>query len=407
MVGLLLTYIWRFHDLTPLVTTLRVAAICTVSSWAFLLLQPRLSVLSSAVKKPYIFLFLLFSVWGAFTVPTALSPPVAWQSWFQGHFKTMTMILFILTCLRSFTIVRFAIMTQVVGGGVLALFYIKSGFPQAYTPVPMYDRNDFSLALNIALPMALFLALTERAVPKKRILWGTVLAIATSVMMSQSRGGFLTIAATTLFTVTMVRDLKWRHRLLPPILLVVGVLLLPAEVQDRLATLLNPSEDYNMSDEQGRVEIWKRGLGYLDEHKFMGVGWDNFPVAEGTISQTARMLGSARNTAVHNSFLQAAVETGIPGFILFLAMIFAAMVRLFLLRTRLDRIARRGVVREMVLCADFLLVSIVAYCIGGFFLSMAYTPMLYGQLALAAGLEMSAARWLRHVRATGREPAIP
>ena len=402
LAGLLLTYIWRFHDLTGVVRSLRIAAICTVLSWAFLLVQPRLSVLSRAVRLPYVALFLAFSVWGGFSVPFALDSELAWSGWFEAHFKTVTFFLFVISCLSSFAYVRLAILVQVLGGAVLAFFYIKSGFPQFYTPVPMYDRNDFALVMNVALPMGLFWAFSAPSATARKLLWGIVLAFGACIMMGQSRGGFVTVAVTTLFTVSSVKGVKLRYRILPPILIGVSLFFLPAEVQDRLSTLLNPTEDYNYNDSGGRVEIWKRGLGYLNDHKVLGVGWNNFPVAEGTLSETAQTFGYAQNKAVHNSFLQVAVETGIPGFLLWVSMILVTMRRLLRLRRRLRKRYHPDSVRDFVLCADFLLVSLIGFCIGAQFLTMAYFPILFGQVALAAGLELSVADWKRKQRAPRR-----
>ncbi len=406
LAGLLLTYIWRFHDLTPLVSSLRIVAICTVGSWAFLIVKPRLPVLLRALRLPYVWLFVAFSVWGGITVPFALDSDVAWAGWFSAHLKTVTFFFFVISCLSSFAAVRFATLVQVLGGTVLAAFYIKSGFPQWYTPVPMYDRNDFALVMNTALPMALFWALSARNSAARKILWGLAVAFATCVMMGQSRGGFVTLSVTALFTVVTVKGVKLRYRLLAPILIALSLFTLPTEVQDRLSTLLDPTEDYNFNDEQGRIEIWKRGLGYLDDHKIVGVGWDNFPVAEGTLSERAQSFGTARYTAVHNSFLQVAAETGIPGFLLWFSMIVSALVRLLKLRMRLRRRYPDDSVRDFVLCADFLFVGLIGYCIGCQFLTMAYFPILFVQIALAAGLELSVAKWRRRpsagpVRRTG------
>jgi len=394
MVAILLAYIWRFHDLTPSLSSLRIAAICTVGSWLFLVLQPRLPVLRRAVRLPYVALFLAFSIWGGVTVYFALSPEVAWEQWFSGHLKTVTMVLFVISCFTSFRLVRMAILAQVLGGAVLAFFYIKGGFSQWHFPVPMYDRNDTALVLNVALPMALFCVFTARTSVTKLAYTAVVLAIATSVMMSQSRGGFLTIAVTTAFTVVSVKKIKLRYRLLPLVLMVLGLLALPADVQNRLETIVNPTEDYNFTSDTGRIEIWKRGVKYTNEHRMFGLGWMNFPVAEATISERAR-LGRGSLVSVHNSFLQVAAETGIPGFLLWFSMIVASVVRLVRLRMRFSKIPAAGPVRDFVLCADFLLVSILGFCVGGQFLTMAYYPILFGQIALVAGLELTSSRWLR------------
>ena len=398
LAALLLTYIWRFHDLTPFLSPLRIAAVATVLSWAYLVFNPRIAQLRKVLRYPYVWCFLLFSLWAAATVPFALQPSLAWAAWWEGHFKTITMFLFMLTCLTTLNNVRFAVAAQVFGGAVLAFFYAKSGFSQQFTPVPSYDRNDFALALNVILALTLYLAFASRGKHEKWLLWGAAGIMALCVMMSQSRGGFLTLAGIVLFTMVRVRGIKLRYRLLPPIIVAVSLLFVPAEIKDRLGTLLNPTEDYNFDHEVGRIAIWKRGLRYLGDRPVMGVGMENFPVAEAMFGGLARNQGKARGAVTHNSFLQVAVEVGLPGIFLYMAMLGSAVLRLGRLRTRFDRLRADPQARDLVLAADFTMVSILGFCIGGFFLSMGYTPMVFSLMALTAGLEVSGEKWLQRRR---------
>ena len=52
--------------------------------------------------------------------------------------------------------------------------------------------------------------------------------------------------------------------------------------------ILSPEEDYNWSSATGRLPIAKRGLGYMMDHPFLGIGLHNFERAEGTISSVAQ-----------------------------------------------------------------------------------------------------------------------
>jgi len=399
MAGLLLTYIWRFHDLTSGLSALRLAAICTVGSWVYLVLKPRWRVLGRAVRLPYVSLFLVFSAWGLITAFFALSPEVAFLDWREAHFKTITMVLFLISALTTFALIRLAIVVQTTGAAVLAYFYIKGGFAQWGSPVPMYDRNDMALLFNVALPLILFLVFTAKT-RNGRVLVGLVaLAVATSVLMSQSRSGFLTFGVTVAGTLVIARGIPLKFRLALPVLLGLSLFALPSHIQERLSTILEAEEDYNYTSETGRVEIWKRGLGYINDHKAFGVGWQNFYIAEATISERARLGTGGRGQVAHNSFIQVAAETGVPGFILYVGAIVAAIVSLLRLQARLRRFRGVPLAHEMSLCAAFLIISIIAFCVGGQFLSMSYHPLLFGQFALAAGLQFSAAGWEREQQA--------
>jgi len=80
-------------------------------------------------------------------------------------------------------------------------------------------------------------------------------------------------------------------------------------------TIIKPEEDYNRTAEEGRVKIWKRGIGYMMLHPVFGVGAANFPVAEGTISPLAGRTEVGLGVkwgAAHDSFVQIGAELGIP-----------------------------------------------------------------------------------------------
>jgi len=402
LAGILLTYIWRFHDLAPQLRSLRMAAFATVGSWAFLVLAPRLPVLGKVLRYPYVWLYLVWTVWMGLLVPNALNPDWAWTVWFEAHLKTVTMLLFLLGTITSFALVRSSMAIHVLGAWVMAFFYIKGGFSQDVTPVPGYDRNDLALALNFSLPFALFLAMQAEAKWERILLWGISLAIATSVLMSQSRGGFVTLALVILFMMVRVERISLRARVIPVVLLLGSFFFLPQHIKDRLGTMLNPSEDYNLTAETGRIQVWKRGIGYFKDHPVAGVGISNFPVAELTLSEQAQRGGRATRVVTHNSYLEVAVESGLPGLLMYLGMFFSVGFSTVRLRGRLNRIRGSPQAERLVLLADFLTLSLIGYAFGSFFLSMAYSPMLPAFLALAAGFRYTVERWMRQVGAATR-----
>jgi probable O-glycosylation ligase (exosortase A-associated) len=382
------------------------AAFATVASWAFLVLAPNARQLGQALRLPYVLLMVVWVLWTGAMVPNALDPERAWTIWSDGSVKTLTMFLFVLGFLVSLASVRALMAVQILGAATLTFFYVKGGFPLWGTPVPMYDVNDLALHLNMALPMVLFFAMS---IDGRRIrvgLWVLAVFVAVSILMTESRGGFLTLGI--LFTALWVgaRGIKIWMRLVPAIALIVGFFFLPEPVQDRLSTLFSLTEDYNYTEEQGRVEIWKRGLGYLSDHPLTGVGIANFPVAEQTLSDRALYTGTAPARVTHNSFLQVAAETGIPGFLLYLGAFLTAFHRLGHLRGRLKRVRNSPVAGELALMSGFLFMSLLAFCVGGFFLSLGYTPVLFSVIALIAGFDIHVSRWLREASTRSASPVV-
>lgn len=403
LAALLLTYIWRYHDMAPQIQPLRLATLATLLSWGFLLVQPRARQLGRAFRLPYVALVGLWVAWMGVTVPQALVPELAWADWWEGQFRTFTLFLFVLGCVVSFGMVRATLAIHVVGAATITFFYVKGGFPLWGSPVPMYDVNDMALHLNMVLPFTLYFAMTLKD-PRVRFgLWALAGFMAVSVLMTQSRGGFLTLGVILLVLWVRVKGIQWWVRLLPGVALVIGFFFLPAPVKERLSTLFTPTQDYNYSDDQGRIEIWRRGLGYLQQHPVTGVGVSNYPVAEATLSTAAQRDGQAPARVAHNSFLEVATETGIPGFILYMGIFLFAGRNLLRTRARLGRFRGNPEATELTLLADFLLLSLVAFCVGGFFLSMGYTAMLMALFATIAGFELSARDWMRQRRAAAAQ----
>ncbi len=397
----LLTYVWRFHDLSGLIAPLRLSAIATIGSWAFLVCAPRLNHLKSIIPRAGVRPLILSVLWIGVTVPFALSTEIAWESWWGSHFKTLTMVLFLLTCFTTFHTVKQAMAAHIFGAATLAAFYAKGGFALWGSPVPMYDVNDMAMHLNMALPFVLFFAIRAPQGWLKLSLWGLLALLTVCALMTQSRGAFLTVGLLTIIILLKASAIKFWIRLLPPVLVVFAYTFAPPATKERLSTLFTPADDYNVDDEHGRVEIWKRAFGYLSDNPIAGVGMTNFPVADLYLAPQARQ-GQAgwSGKAAHNAFVEMGTETGYPGLTLFLMMLLGALFRLYRIRGLARRHLRGTPVGdEVVLAAEVLSLSIVAYCVGGFFLSMAYAPIIYSVIAMVAGFDLCASRLFPGARA--------
>jgi O-antigen ligase len=122
------------------------------------------------------------------------------------------------------------------------------------------------------------------------------------------------------------------------------------------------------------MQIWKRGIGYMLANPLLGVGPNNFPTAEGTLSPLAQRQQygiGVRWNAAHNSFVQIGAETGLPGLALFIAMIASGFAALR---------------RAPAPLTPALTASLIGFVVGAFFLSLAYSEMLYTLLAFAVAM---------------------
>jgi len=198
-------------------------------------------------------------------------------------------------------------------------------------------------------------------------------------LRSGSRGGFIAFVVVIGFMVLRYTGVPLRLRLLATAVVVVAFLGFATDKYWDQMTTIGSDTDYNMTEESGRINIWRRGVGYMLGNPIFGVGPNNFQVAEGTLSPfaaRAQMGLGVRWNAAHNSYVQAGAELGIPGLLLFLAVIASTLAAL-------RRIGRHG----NSALSSALTASLLGFVVGAFFLSLAYSEMLYTLVALAIGLQ--------------------
>lgn len=379
-----LTYAWRFQELSPLGATLRITVIATVGAWGYLLLQPRADQLRPALKLPALTLMLGFIAWMLIALPFGLDSSRSFDDWTGVHLKTFALLLFVAASASSIENIKRMMAVHIFGATVLAAFYVKAGFPMWGTPVTTYDVNDLALHLNMSIPLVLYFIVASKRGAARAGLWLLVAVFAVCILMTRSRGGFLTLGMLSAVTMVRMKGASLLVRMMPLALLLATYPLLPEDTRARLKTIFSPSSDYNLESEEGRIEIWKRGMGYLAQYPITGVGVHNFLIAERTISARARE-GAVRGQVSHNSFVEVAAETGIPGILLYTSSLAIAIWAAFRMSNDLAR-RRTAVASDAGSVASALGLSMVAFCIGGFFLALAHMQFLMTLIAMTAGL---------------------
>jgi O-antigen ligase len=152
-------------------------------------------------------------------------------------------------------------------------------------------------------------------------------------------------------------------------------------------TILHPTSDYNWvgNAEGGRMDVWRRGIGYMVHHPVTGVGLGAFPVAEGTLSPLASQQAwgvGVKWSAAHNSFVQAGAELGVFGLVAFVGLLASA----FLLARRTAALGLAAGDGTVAALGDALSASFVGYAVAGFFLSQAYAAYLFAMVGILLGL---------------------
>jgi O-antigen ligase len=386
------TAVGRVHELFPILGYLKPALLATalgLGLWALQQRGPRnVGRLRSAATTCLLGLLL----WGALSVPGALNQGLAFQSW-TYYGQTVLLALLVAGSVRNprdverLTLVYFAV-TVVYTAVVLSRFQLGAD-NWRLSRLYYYDANDFATLIVTAMPFGLYFALSRGRVSLRLLALAGLGLLAIGLIRSGSRGGFLAFLAVVAFVLLRVTTIPARMRL-AGLVLIVGITFGAASDQywAQMQTIISPKRDYNITSEEGRVKIWERGIGYMTGNPLFGVGLRNFQVAEGTISAQARRaergLG-VRWGAAHNTFVQIGSELGVPGLLLFLALLantFAGLARAAR-RFKTGEYAGSDASR----LAQTLMASLVGFAVGGFFLSLAYADLLYTLVAFGIGLD--------------------
>jgi O-antigen ligase len=385
------TGVGRVHELLPILLPLKPALVSSILAIGLILLQQtgqrRIRLLRSRTMTWLLGLLL----WGALSVPFALTQGVAFHYWIDFA-RAVLMAVVIAASVRSardlerLVLVYFGI-TVVYTVVILSRFQLG---PDNWRlgRLYFYDANDLATLIATALPLGLYFALTHRRIVLRLLSVVGLLVLVVALIRSGSRGGFLAFLAIVAFILLGFTTIPARARVAG---LVVILAVLGASANDKywtqMQTIVHPNADYNMTDDAGRVKIWKRGIGYMLERPVFGVGMGNFQTAEGTISPLARRREHGRGVrwgAAHNTLVQAGAELGVPGVLCWIGLIATVFVSL---RRVVRYSARAGPAgTDLSRLAQSVMAAVVGFVVGGFFLSLAYSDMLYTLAALAVAL---------------------
>jgi probable O-glycosylation ligase (exosortase A-associated) len=237
------------------------------------------------------------------------------------------------------------------------------------------NPNDLALTLNLLIPFSVALLLTAQRPAIRGLLLATLAADVTAVILTFSRGGFVTL-------VTIFVAYAWKLRRRPErtwawVALLFGlacVPLVPAGYLDRLATITRIEADATGSA-QMRWDDSVLAVNLVLANPIVGTGI-------GTNSLALHEERGARWSAVHNVYLEYAVELGLLGLVLFVLLLVECL-------KSASRVQRRtaGVppMRQLFCFAEAIQVSLLAFAVAGLFHPVAYYLYFYyvGGMAVA------------------------
>jgi len=242
------------------------------------------------------------------------------------------------------------------------------------------DANDFALALNIALPVAFYLMLQTRNKIFKSLLASAGIFIIIGIVVSQSRGGFITLISTMIFII-LSQGKKRVLGLTITAFVVTGIFVLaPASYVERMQTITGPALEKGDTG-YGRIALWKAGLKMMIDHPITGVGLGRYQAAYG---HDYHRKEDRKWRVAHNSYISMGAETGIAGFLLYIYLLYTIFKENNDLRKSLRA---AGMEKHFIyFLSKALTAALVAYCVGTMFLTAWYYIHIYLIIALTLAI---------------------
>ncbi len=389
---MVLTYVWRFQSIFSPIAKLQLTTLATLGAYGLYVLNGDARRRLSHLKQPIVILMLCIFGMMLLSVPGSLWPGGSF-AFIKDFIKTLVFALLLAAGVRAFADVERLAAVHVLGAMVYSAMVLRGTGVDPLgraRGIGGYDSNDYSLLLVCTLPLTAYFLATAKTTLRKILAGVAILALTLAIVKGGSRSGFVGLIAVFGYMLIAYSALPKKFRIGAVIVSLVGLMFVANESYwQRMSTLLNPSQDYNWSGNAylGRMQIWKRGLSYMWQRPLLGVGIGRFGTAEGRLSERAQGPDygpGLRWTSPHNSFVEIGAELGVPGLLLFIALILytlRAMLRLG--RSPPGVSGRRDPQAAM---AQAMVAVMIGYVVVGFFISQAYSYYLYSLLGIMVGL---------------------
>jgi O-antigen ligase len=235
------------------------------------------------------------------------------------------------------------------------------------------NPNDLAFAIVLSLPFCLAFLISAKKAFVKMAWLGSILIMLMALVMTASRGGFVTLVVAGTVCLWHFGVRGRRFFLVIGTVAVSGVILIAAggKLIDRFQAISGESVEGRYAAYESyeqRKYLMEKAIEGIERYPLLGVGVHNFAV----YSEVWR--------DVHMTFLQIAVEGGIPAAILFVLFFKRAFSNLRIL------LKRKDLNTQMVLFVGALHSSMVGFIVGAMFAPEAYQFFPYFAVAYTSAL---------------------
>jgi len=268
------------------------------------------------------------------------------------------------------------------GAAIYAIYILKFGsfLEERISFGSMFDPNDIAFFIINFLTFNLIFINKENTGLKRIIGITNVILGLTVILKTGSRGGFvacIAVFAYLAFVKTRTVNMSFFKKAI--IITIAFISLLPLTMNtERYKTILDVQSDYNVTDETGRIAIWKIGMRMMISNPFTGVGMNRFNEGVGR-DREQRGLPSAKWQAPHNSMVQIGAETGVLGLLLFCLMSY----KVFNITGQAIRKSRS---EELIRISEMARAGFLGHLVCAMFLGQAYSVYWIFYIVLSAEL---------------------
>jgi putative inorganic carbon (hco3(-)) transporter len=364
---------FRPYQLIPALASFTSIAFILAISTLIIFFPTQIALEGNLTARPReVNLLLLLCLAGLLSIPTAINPKEAWDTFNDAFIKAVLMFIVMINVVRTrgrlggllFLAIAVGVYLSV---GALADYHSGNltveGYRVSGSIGGMFGNpNDMALHLATVFPLTVALMFTTRKVIFKLLYVACGALTVAGIVVTFSRGGFLALAG-ALGVICWKIGRKNRMAVMLSMILFTGAFLVlaPGSYGERLGSIVDHSRD-SFGSASMRQQVLVRSIIVAAKHPLFGVGMGNFHTV------------SIQELVSHNAYTQVAAEMGFAAMIIYIMFILTPFNRLRQIeRETFDtRVGSRFYYMSVGLQA-----SIVAYMIGSFFASVAYLWYIY------------------------------
>lgn len=338
----------------------------------------------------------IFVVWMTITLWWAVVPDEAYSKWdwaiksmaftiiiphFIGGRREFEAFLWTILLSGMAHCIPFGLKMVLSGGGYdmpLGLVESNSGYGEGST------LAMFSVSL---IPISIYLYLHQTLFMQKRLIQ-RALGVFIVILVLASVGTYARTAVVCLLVLALCLIYYSKRRLLGVFFVISLAVLVYPFIETGWVERMSTIDSGTDASAMGRVAVWKWVIEYILMHP-LGGSFDMYRINNYSMSLADGSVLHVANKAFHSIYFEVLGEGGIPGFLMFIALI--ALTLSAFMRYKKVLLATGEV--WMADAGRYLLIAALIYLCGGAFIGVAFQSYFYYLVALSAAYMNLGARY--------------